>query len=76
MSNAIDLLGMVRRQLLSRVRDAIDDAPPEVAESAVGKAVQAGALVEAALELMASQMDPGAARNMLSDMLRRTPVPA
>lgn len=43
-AGAADRLNVTRRQLMSRVKDALDDAAPEVAESAVGRLIQAGVL--------------------------------
>jgi hypothetical protein len=62
----------MRRQLVSRVHDALDDAPPEVAESAVGRMTQAGVLVQLAAELLSEQVGPALASQMVSDLAQRT----
>ena len=64
-------LRIVRHQLLSRVRDALDDVPPEISESAVGRMAQAGALVQLAAELLSEQVGPALASQMVSDLAQR-----
>ena len=46
----------MRRQLMSRVSDALDDVTPEFAQSAVGRMAQAGVLVELAAQLLSEQV--------------------
>ena len=76
MHGNIDHLNVMRRQLLSRVRAALDDAAPEIAESAVGRAVQAGVLIELATELLSEQIGPALARKMLGELAQQAPVAA
>ena len=71
MRNSIDRLELVRRQLLSRVREAIDDAPPEIAESAVGRMIQAGALIDFAAGILSEELGPEIGRRMVSDLAQR-----
>lgn len=72
MPEAAEQLFAMRRRLVSRVRDALDDAPPEVSESAVGRMAQAGALVQIAVELLGEQVGPALASEMVSDLACRT----
>lgn len=72
MTEPAEQLRIVRQQLLSRVRDALDDAPPEVSESAVGRMAQAGALVQLAAELLSEQVGPVLASEMVADLAQRT----
>jgi hypothetical protein len=53
------------------VREALADVPPEIAESAIGRAALAGALVEAAAELLAEQTDPAFARRVVVGLVER-----
>ena len=46
MTDAADRMRAMRRQLVSRIRDALDDVTPELAECAVGRMTQAGVLVK------------------------------
>ncbi len=62
----------MRRHLVSRVRDALDDVSPELAECAVGRMVQAGVLVELAAGLLSEQLGPAMATRMVSDLAQRT----
>ena len=73
MCGAADRMRAMRRQLSSRVRDALDDVAPELAESAVGRMAQAGVLVQLAAELLADQVGPTLARQMVSDLAQRDP---
>ena len=61
----------MRRQLMSRVSDALDDVTPELAESAVGRMAQAGVLVELAARLLSEQVGPDMAGRMVSDLAQR-----
>lgn len=70
MPEAAERLFVMRRQLVSRVRDALDDTPPELAESAVGRMAQAGALVQIATELLSEQVGPALASQMVRDLAR------
>ena len=54
-----------------RVRDALDVAPPEVAECAIGRMTLAGGLVELAAELLSEQVGPSLASQMLADLAPR-----
>ena len=71
MRNSIDRLELVRRQLLSRVREAIDDAPPEIGESAVGRMIQAGGLIDFAAGILSEELRPEIGRRMVSDLAQR-----
>jgi hypothetical protein len=66
-----DRLLAVREQFARAVREALADVPPEIAESAIGQAALAGALVEAAAELLAEQTDPAVARRVLGELVAR-----
>lgn len=68
-------LRAVRQQLLSRVRDALDDVPPEISESAIGRMTQAGALVQLAAELLSEQIGPVLATRMVADLAQRPRLP-
>jgi hypothetical protein len=70
MDPAVRLLA-IRARFARQVRDALAEVPPEVAESAVGQAALAGALVEAAAELLAEQADPAFARRVLAGLVQR-----
>jgi hypothetical protein len=72
MPEAAERLFAMRRQLVSRVRDALDDAAPDIAESAVGRMTQAGALVQLAAELLSEQVGPVLASQMVSELVQRT----
>ena len=61
----------MRRQLMFRVSDALDDVSPELAESAVGRMAQAGVLVELAARLLTDQVGPALASRMVSDLAQR-----
>jgi hypothetical protein len=67
----IDRLLTAREQFARAVREALADVPPEIAESAVGQAALAGALVEAAAELLAEQTDPAFARRVVVGLVER-----
>ena len=67
---AVRVMAM-RRQFISRVRDALDAAPPEVAECAIGRMTLAGVLVELAAELLSEQVGPSLASQMLADLAQR-----
>ena len=71
MSDVVDRLWCMRRQLCSRVRDALDDADPELAESAVGRMNQADVLVQLASKLLADEVGPKLASEMVCDLARR-----
>ena len=64
-------LRAMQRQLFSRVRNALDDVAPELAESAVGRMAQAGILVHLAAELLSDQVGPALASQMVSDLAQR-----
>jgi hypothetical protein len=67
-----DRLLAVREQFARAVREALADVPPEIAESAMGQAALAGALVEAVAELLAEQTDdPAFARCVLVGLVER-----
>ena len=72
MSDFADRLRAMRRQLVSRVRDALDDASPEITESAVGRAVQAGVLVELATSLLGEELGGPMACKMLGELAERS----
>ncbi len=72
MPEAIEQYRAARRQLLYRVRAALDDTPPEISESAVGRMAQAGALVQLAAELLSEQVGPALASKMVTDLAQRT----
>jgi hypothetical protein len=72
MNENVDRLNVMRRQLMSRVRAALDDAAPELAESAVGRAVQAGVLVELATSLLSEQIGAALACKMLGELAQRS----
>lgn len=72
MPEAAEQLFAMRRRLVSRVRAALDDTPPEISESAVGRMAQAGALVQLAAELLSEQVGPVLASKMVSDLAQRT----
>jgi hypothetical protein len=61
----------MHRQLVSRVRDALDDVAPDLAESAVGRAVQAGALVQMAAGLLSDELGAATACKILGEMAER-----
>jgi hypothetical protein len=67
----VDRLLAVREQFARAVRETLADVPPEVAESAIGQAALAGALVEAAAELLAEQTDPAFARRVVVGLVER-----
>ena len=69
--NPSDRLEVARWQLLTKVRAAIKDMPPEVAQSAVGIAVQTGVLIEAAASMLAEQTDATTAHRLLREMVER-----
>jgi uncharacterized protein YidB (DUF937 family) len=71
MPEVADRLKATRRQLMSRVRDALDDVAPEVAESAVGRVVQAGVLVELAAGLLSEQLGSAMACKLVGDLAQR-----
>ena len=71
MTEAADRMRAMRRQLMSRVSDALDDVTPELAESAVGRMAQAGVLVELAARLLSEQVGPDMAGRMVSDLAQR-----
>ena len=68
---AADRLKLMQRQLTSRVREALDDLPPELAESAIGRTVQAGVLVELAADMLAEQLGPEFACRMVNELAQR-----
>ena len=68
MPEAVDRMRSMRRQLASRVRDALDETSPELAESAIGRMTQAGVLVQLAAELLSEQVGPALASQMVSDL--------
>ena len=68
MPEAVDRVRVMRRQLTSRIRDALDDTSPDLAESAVGRMTQAGVLVQLAAELLSEQVGPALASQMVSDL--------
>jgi hypothetical protein len=72
MPEVADRVNATRRQLMSRVRDALDDVAPEVAESAVGRVVQAGVLVELATGLLSEQLGSAMACKMVGDLAQRS----
>jgi hypothetical protein len=72
MPDAADRMRAMRRQLSSRVRAALDDVAPELAESALGRMAQAGVLVHLAAELLSDQVGPAIASQMVSDLAQRT----
>jgi hypothetical protein len=74
MPEVADRLNVTTRQLMSRVRDALDDVAPEVAESAVGRMVQAGVLVELAAGLLSEQLGSAMACQMIGDLAQRLPA--
>lgn len=71
MTDAADRMRAMRRQLVSRVCDALDDISPDLAESAVGRMAQADVLVELAAELLSQQVGPALAAQMVSDLAQR-----
>ena len=68
MTDAADRMRAMRRQLASRVRDALDDVTPELAECAVGRMTQAGVLVELAAQLLSDQVGPDLATKMVGEL--------
>ena len=72
MTEAADRMRAMQRELASRVRNALDDVAPELAESAVGRMTQAGVLVELAARLLNEQVGPALATQMMSDLARRS----
>lgn len=74
MPDAAERICAMRRQLASRVRDALDDVSPELAESAVGRMSQAGVLIELAAELLSDQVGPELASKMVADLAQRSPT--
>jgi hypothetical protein len=75
MRDAADRLKLMRRRLLSRVRDALDDVSPELAESAVGRMAQAGVLVELAAQMLGDQVGQATANKIVADLaLRQRPA--
>jgi hypothetical protein len=52
-------------------RDVLDDVPPELAESAIGRTVQAGVLVRLAADMLAKQLGPEFACRMVNDLVQR-----
>ena len=74
MDNPADRVRAMRRQLASRVRDALDDASPELSESAIGCVAQAGVLVSIAAELLSEQLGPEAAAQLMQNLMPRMPA--
>ena len=72
MTDAADRMRAMRRQLVSRVSDALDDVSPELAESAVGRMTQAGVLVELAAQLLSEQVGPAVASRMVTELAHRS----
>jgi hypothetical protein len=72
MTEASDRMRTMQRELASRVRNALDDVAPELAESAVGRMTQAGVLVELAARLLSEQVGPALATQMMSDLAERS----
>lgn len=72
MTEASDRMRTMQRELASRVRNALDDVAPELAESAVGRMTQAGVLVELAARLLSEQVGPALATQMMSDLAQRS----
>ena len=72
MPEVADRLHVTRWQLMSRVREALDDAAPEVAESAVGRLIQAGVLVELATGLLSEQLGSAMACQLVGDLAQRS----
>lgn len=72
MTDAADRMHAMRRQLHSRVSDALDDVAPELAESAVGRMTQVGVLVELAARLLADEVGPALASQIVGDLARRS----
>jgi hypothetical protein len=68
MPDAADRVCAMRRQLVSRVSDALDDVSPELAESAVGRMTQAGVLVELAAGLLSEHVGPALASRMVTEL--------
>ena len=73
MSEVADRMWAMRRQLHSRVSDALDDAAPELAESAVGRMTQVSVLVELAARLLSDEVGPELASQMVRDLAERGP---
>jgi hypothetical protein len=72
MTDAADRMRAMRRQLMSRVSDALDDVTPELAESAVGRVTQAGVLVELAARLLSEHLGPAMASRMVTEIANRS----
>jgi hypothetical protein len=72
MTEASDRMRTMQRELASRVRNALDDVAPELAESAVGRMTQAGVLVQLAARLLSEQVGPALATQMMSDLAQRS----
>jgi hypothetical protein len=68
MTDSADRMRAMRRQLVSRVSDALDDVAPELAESAVGRMTQAGVLVELAARLLSEHVGPTLASRMVVEL--------
>ena len=71
MTDAADRMRAMRRQLVSRVSDALDDVAPELAEGAVGRITQAGVLIEIAARLLSEQVGPALASRMVVELAHR-----
>jgi hypothetical protein len=72
MTEASDRMRTMQRELASRVRNALDDVAPELAESAVGRMTQAGVLIELAARLLSEQVGPALATQMMRDLAQRS----
>ena len=68
--NSVERLRALRHELRSRVHDALEDAAPEVAASAIGVMTQVGALVEIATELLAEQVGRDLSARIIADLAR------
>jgi hypothetical protein len=71
MHGIADRLNLMQRQLISRVRIVLDEIPPELSESAIGRTVQADALVQLAADMLAEQLGPEFACRMVADLAQR-----
>ena len=71
MHDSTDRLKLMQRQLAARVRDVLDDVPPELSGSAVGRTVQAGVLVRLAADMLAEQLGPEFACRMVNELAQR-----
>jgi hypothetical protein len=74
MHDTSDRLRSMQRQLLIRVRVALDDVSPDIAESAIGRMAQAGVLVELAAQMLGEQVGPVLAGQMVADLAQRTSI--